>query len=143
MFCRDHAVQLHRARAELDRAGEIVLIGQLTPRHAAHFRRRTELTWPVLADETRESYKAAGAKVATANELMGPKVVAKGVQASRRSGVVQGRTIGHAAQLGGVLVIQPDGAVGWSHMSENASDNATPQEIVAALQAAGGPAASG
>jgi peroxiredoxin len=126
-------VQLHRARDELDRAGEVVLIGQLTPRHAAHFRRRLGLTWPVLADEDRTSYKAAGAKIATANELVGPKVVAKGVQASRRSSVVQGRTIGHAAQLGGVLVIRPDGTVAWAHMSENASDHATPDEIVAAL----------
>jgi prostamide/prostaglandin F2alpha synthase len=133
VFCRDHAVQLHGAREELDRAGEVVLIGQLTPRHAAHFRRRLELTWPVLADEERTSYKAAGAKVATANELLGPKVVAKGVQASRRSGVVQGRTIGHAAQLGGVLVIRPDGTVAWSHMAEDASDTAGPDEILAAL----------
>ncbi len=133
MFCRDHAVQLHRARAELDRAGEVVLIGQLTPRHAAHFRRRAELTWPVLADEDRASYTAAGAKVATANELFGPKVVAKGVQASRRSQVIQTRTIGHAAQLGGVLVVRPDGSVAWSHMSEDASDNASAQEIVSAL----------
>jgi peroxiredoxin len=133
VFCRDHAVQLHGAREELDRAGEVVLIGQLTPRHAAHFRRRVELTWPVLADEERTSYKAAGAKIATANELLGPKVVAKGVQASRRSGVVQGRTIGHAAQLGGVLVIRPDGTVAWSHMAEDASDTAAPDEILAAL----------
>jgi peroxiredoxin len=143
VFCRDHAVQLHRARAELDRAGEVVLIGQLTPRHAAHFRRRAELTWPVLADEDRATYGAAGAKVATANELLGPKVVAKGVQASRRSGVVQARTIGQAAQLGGVLVVAPDGDVAWSHMSEDASDNASPQEILSALRAAAEPASPG
>ena len=138
MFCRDHAVQLHRARAELDRAGEVVLIGQLTPRHADRFRRRLELTWPVLADEERASYRAAGAKIATATELLGPRVVAKGVQASQRSKVVQGRTIGHAAQLGGVLVVSPAGEVAWSHMSEDASDNATPQEILAALEQASG-----
>lgn len=127
-------MQLQRARAELEGAGEVVLIGQLTPRHAAHFRRRVGLTFPVLADEDRASYRAAGAKIATATELLGPKVVAKGVQASTRSGVVQGRTIGHAAQLGGVLVIRPDGTVAWSHMSEDASDHATPEEIVAALR---------
>ena len=126
-------MQLQRARERLERAGEVVLIGQLTPRHAAHFRRRLEVTLPVLADEKRESYKAAGAKIATAGELLGPKVVAKGVQASRRSHVVQTRTVGHPAQLGGVLVIRPDGTVAWSHMSEDASDNATPDEILAAL----------
>ena len=128
------AVQLHRARGDLDEAGgRIVLIGQATPRHAAHFRRRLELEWPVLADEERASYRAAGAKVATLNELVGPKVVAKGLHASRRSNVVQGRTIGHPAQLGGALVVRPDGAVAWSHLAEDACDNPRPDEIMAAL----------
>jgi peroxiredoxin len=128
------AVQLHRARGDLEATGgAIVLIGQATPRHAAHFRRRVELEWPVLADRTRESYRAAGAKVGTVGELLGPKAVTKGIRASRRSGVVQGRTIGHPAQLGGVLVIATDGAVVWSHMSEDVSDNAAPADIVAAL----------
>ena len=136
MHCRDHAVQLHRAKNDLEAGGEVVLIGQATPRHAAHFRRRLELDWPVLADKDRGSYRAAGAKVATMGELFGPEVVAKGVVAAQRSGQVQGRTIGHAAQLGGVLVVRPDGTVAWSHMSDNAADNASPEDIAAALTAA-------
>jgi len=128
---------LHRARESLEREGvSIVLIGQATPRHAAHFRRRLSLEWPVLADEDRVSYRAAGAKVATFSELLGPKVIARGVRASRRSGVHQGRTIGHPAQLGGAMVIRPDGSVAWSHMSEDASDNATPDEILDAIRSA-------
>jgi prostamide/prostaglandin F2alpha synthase len=128
------AVQLHRSHEDLEGAGgNIVLIGQATPRHAAHFRRRLELEWPVLADESRASYRAAGAKVGTVTELLGPKAVARGIRASRRSNVVQGRTIGHPAQLGGVLVVRPDGAVVWSHMAEDVSDNATPEQIAAAL----------
>jgi hypothetical protein len=90
----------------------------------------------VLADRTRESYRAAGAKVGTVVELLGPKAVTKGLRASRRSGVVQGRTIGHPAQLGGVLVIATDGDVVWSHMSEDVSDNAAPADIAAALDGA-------
>jgi len=131
-------VQLQRAHDELERAGEVVLIGQATPRHAAHFRRRVELEFPILADSKRETYRAAGAKIATATELVGPKMLAKGVQESRRYGVVQGRTIGHPAQLGGTLVVDMDGKVVWSRMSEDASDNATPEEIIAALERASG-----
>jgi peroxiredoxin len=127
-------VQLHGARSEIDAAGKLVLIGQATPRHAAHFRRRFGIDLPVLADEKRESYKAAGAKIATFGELLGPRIVAKGIATSRRHGVVQGKTIGHPAQLGGAMVITPDGSVAWSHMSEDASDNAPPEEIIAALQ---------
>lgn len=131
-------MQLHGARSEFEALGaQLVLIGQATPRHAAHFRRRFGLEVPVLADEQRQSYKAAGAKIATFGELLGPRVVAKGVATSRRHGVRQGRTIGHPAQLGGAMVIAPGGAVTWSHMSEDASDNAPPEEILAALEDAG------
>jgi peroxiredoxin len=137
--CRHHAVQLHRARSSFDEAGVgVVLIGQATPRQAAHFRRRLEIDLPVLADEERASYRAAGAKVATAGELLGPKSVASGLRRTLESGgkARQGRIIGHAAQLGGAMVIVPDGRIAWSHMSEDASDNASPEDILAAARRA-------
>jgi peroxiredoxin len=130
-------VQLRRARSDFEAAGiGLVLIGQATPRHAAHFRRRQGVDLRVLADEKRESYRAAGAKVATAGELLGPKSVSRGLMKTVSSGgkVRQGKVIGHAAQLGGAMLITPDGRVTWSHMSENASDNATPEEILAAAR---------
>jgi hypothetical protein len=75
-------VQLHRARSEFDAADvPIVLIGQATLRQAAHFRRRMNVDLPVLADKDR----AAGAKVATAGELLGPKTVGTGVVRTVRS----------------------------------------------------------
>jgi len=128
---------LDRAREEFEAAGaKLVLIGQATPRHATHFRRRQEIQLPILADERRKSYKAAGAKIATMGELLGPKMISKGISASRTLGVHQGRTIGHPAQLGGAMVITPGGVVAWSHMSDDASDNAEPEEILAAVRAA-------
>ena len=139
VHCRSHAVELERARSEFDAAGvRVVLVGQATPRQAAHFRRRLDIDLPVLADESRESYKAAGAKVATAGELLGPKSVTAGLKATfeSRGKVHQGRIIGHPAQLGGAMVIAPDGQVTWSHMAEDASDNASPEEILAAARQA-------
>jgi peroxiredoxin len=128
---------LDRARGDFEAAGaHLVLIGQLTPRHAAQFRRRRGIDLSVLADEHRASYTAAGAKIATMTELLGPKVAAKGALLTARTGLVQGRTLGHPAQLGGAMVIRPDGRVAWSHMSEDASDNASPDEIRAAVVAA-------
>jgi hypothetical protein len=130
-------VQLHRARSEFDAANvAVTLIGQATPRQAAHFRSRQEIELPVLADEERASYKAAGAKVATMAELLGPKVVAKGLTTGRKYGVSQGRTVGHPAQLGGAMLILPGDEVAWSHMSQDASDNAETDEILAAVRAA-------
>lgn len=114
----------------------MVLIGQLTPRHAAHFRRRQDIHLPMLADEKRESYRAAGAKIATMGELLGPGVMAKGLMTTLRTGKVQGRTIGHPAQLGGSMVIAPGNEIVWSHMSEDAGDNATAEEILEAVRSA-------
>ena len=139
VHCRSHAVELEGARSEFDAAGvRVVLVGQATPRQAAHFRKRLEIDLPVLADERRESYKAAGAKVATAGELLGPKSVSQGLKKTfeSRGKVHQGRVIGHPAQLGGAMVVAPGGEVTWSHMAEDASDNATPDEILAAARQA-------
>jgi peroxiredoxin len=125
---------LDRAREQFDAAGaKLVLIGQLTPRHAAHFRRRQKIELPVLADEDRASYKAVGAKVGSLPDLFGPKVVAKGALTTVRTRKLQGRTLGHPAQLGGAMVITPDGAIAWSHMAKDASDNASPEEILGAV----------
>src|SRR5919109_899544 len=130
-------MKLHRARGEFDEAGgRLVLIGQATPRQAAHFRRRQGIQLPVLADKERISYDAAGAKTAGVLDLWNPKVVAKGAVTGLREKTVQGRTIGDANQLGGALVIAPGGKVAWSHMSSDAGDNASPEEILAAVRAA-------
>jgi peroxiredoxin len=129
-------VQLHRARDQFAQAGaELVLIGQATPRHAAHFRRRQGIELPILADERRVSYKVIGARKGSLLELVGPRVVAKGIMATARHGVIQGRTIGHPAQLGGALVIARGGEVAFSHISRDAGDNASPQELLAAARA--------
>jgi peroxiredoxin len=132
-------VQLHRARKDFEAAGvPLVLIGQATPKHADRFRRMLALELPVLADADRSSYKAAGAKVGTLGELLGPKSVAVGVARTARSGgrIRQGWTIGHPAQLGGAMVIRANGEVAFSHVSENASDNASPEELLAAARRA-------
>ena len=136
-------MQLHRARKKFEDAGvSLVLIGQGTPRQAARFRDQWEIELPVLADSKRESYRAAGAKVATMGELLGPRSVGRGAAKTLGSGgrIRQGRVIGHPAQLGGSLVIDLQGRVAWSHMSEDASDNAPPEEILEAARKAAEPA---
>ncbi|MFL5822994.1 MAG: AhpC/TSA family protein [Solirubrobacteraceae bacterium] len=128
---------MDRARQDFEAAGaRLVLIGQLTPRHAAHFRRRQEIHLPVLADNDRTSYRAAGAKKGSAGDLFSPGVVAKGIMTSLKTGKTQTRPIGDTAQLGGSMVVAQDGRVAWSHMSKNAGDNAEPDEILAAVKSA-------
>ena len=90
----------------------------------------------MLADDDRASYKAAGAKNGGVGDLLGPSVVAKGLMTTLKTGKMQTRTIGSPTQLGGAMVVRPDGTVAWSRMATDASDNAPPEEILAGVRAA-------
>jgi hypothetical protein len=65
-------------------------------------------------------------------------VVAKGLLTATQTGQRQGKTLGHPAQLGGAIVIAPGGEVVWSHMADDAGDNASAEEILAAVRSATG-----
>jgi hypothetical protein len=129
-------VQLHRDRDTFEAAGVgLAVIGQGTPAHAREFIADNKVDGlPILVDPTRESYEAAGAKIATFNELLGPRVVAKGTTSALRTGLVQTRTKGHPAQLGGILIVAPDGSVPYAHLADDASDNASNDEVLRAAK---------
>jgi AhpC/TSA antioxidant enzyme len=127
-------VQLHRDRERFEASGVgLAVIGQGTPAHARAFIEDNDVEGlRVLVDPTRDSYAAAGAKIATLNELIGPRVVAKGTASALRTGLLQTRTKGHPAQLGGVLVVAADGSVPYAHLAEDAGDNPPNDEVLAA-----------
>ena len=129
-------MQLHRARERFEQAGlRLVLIGQATPRQAAHFRKKLDIDLPVLADESRATYKAAGWRKGNAGQLLGPKSVLSGVKHTARSGVMQGKVIGDAAQLGGAVIVQTDGTVSFSRGQEHAGDTIEVEDLLAAAGA--------
>ncbi len=129
-------MQLHRAHSQFEDAGaRLVLIGQAGARQAAHFRRKMGIDVPVLADESRASYKAAGARRGGVGELVGPRSVASGVRHMARSRVIQGRPVGDVTQLGGAMVVRPGGAVSFARMAEHAGDSVEASELLAAVRA--------
>src|SRR3954452_20618172 len=110
----------------------MTLIGQATPKHAAHYKRRFAPELDILADEKRESYKAMGFPRVGAMQLVGPKSLAKGI-ARGASGVSVGRVIGTVQQLGGTAIVQPSGEIVWSHYQRDASDNPSVEELLEPL----------
>jgi peroxiredoxin len=131
-------VQLHRDRDEFDAAGaRLAVIGQGTPRHAAAFIDDHGLEGlTLLVDPDRKTYAAAGAKMGGVTDLFNPGVAVRGLKAVAGERVVQGRTVGHPAQLGGVLVIARGGEVAWSHLASDAGDNPPNSEVLEAARAA-------
>ena len=129
-------MQLQRDHEKFEAAGAaLVVVGQGTPRHAQHFREQYKLDGlELLVDPDREAYKVAGTKVATVGELLGPRSVAAGLKKTVNERVVQGKIQGHPAQLGGVMVVAPGGAVTWTHLAESASDTPPNEQVLAAVE---------
>ena len=130
-------MQLHRDRERFEEAGvRLAVIGQGTPEQARHFAESQKVELELLVDRKRDAYGAAGTKIATFAELLGPRMIARGARRSLASGVRQGRTAGHPAQLGGVLLVMPDGSIPYAHLADDASDNAPNEEVLAAVREA-------
>jgi len=131
-------VQLHRGRQRFEEAGvRLAVIGQGEPEDAAAFREEQGIDLRLLVDPDRRSYRAAGAKLAVFSELLGPRLMWRGLKRARAVGVSQGKTIGHPAQAGGVLVVARDWSIRWAHMSRDAGDIPSNEEVIAAARAAG------
>lgn len=136
-FCRAYSVELNRLRSGfLEFGARLVLIGQGTPKDAAQFRARMRIDLQVLADADRVTYLWAGTKLATLDELIGPIVVARGVLAMARQRVILGHNTADEAQLGGSIVVLPDGSIPFAHISRDASDMAAAADLLAAARAA-------
>lgn len=128
---------MNRDREQFPKAGaSLFLIGQGTPDDATAFRAELDLDVELLVDTDRRAYEAAGTKVATLGELVGPKMVMRGLRRSRESKVFQGKIVGHAAQLGGLMLVTPGADVPWAHLSTDASDYPPNDEVLEAIRAA-------
>jgi AhpC/TSA antioxidant enzyme len=124
---------LNGAHSDIEATGaRLVLIGQATPRHAAHYQRRFAPEVEILADESRESYKAMGFPLASPTQLVGPKSLIKGLPRGA-SGVGVGRVIGDVRQLGGTIIVSKSGQILWEQRMKDASDTPSVDELLEAL----------
>jgi NAD(P)-dependent dehydrogenase (short-subunit alcohol dehydrogenase family) len=88
-------------------------------------------------DPELRSYRAAEMRRGR-SELLSPRLASNALRALR-SGYRQGEVQGDPFQLGGVLVIRPDGALSYRHVSRVAGDHPPLDDVIAAL-APGAPA---
>jgi peroxiredoxin len=133
LFCREQAEQL---RAQVDRiherGAELVVIGNGNRHFARGFREQLGLATPLYVDTTRVSYRALGMRRSLRRTLLSPAAWRSGWRALR-AGFRQRRTQGDPWQLGGVLVVTPDGRVPYAHLSETAGDHPPVADVLAAI----------
>jgi len=135
MFCREQVVQLHHHKDEIHRRGaELITVGNGGTHFARAFREDMGITTPIFVDPSRATYRALGMRRGLLGTLSA-KTLLHAARALKR-GFRQGRTQGDAFQLGGVLVIRPDGSVSLRYLSSEAGDHPPEADVVSAL---GGP----
>ena len=153
LFCRQQVAQLRREVENIRALGaELVFIGNGTEEFAAAFREDLGLDPPLYVDVSCASYRASGMQRGLVRTLgawrtwvkLG-RVLLEDVRQKRGRVILRwwNRSVpalvpgtqGDAWQLGGVLVVLPDGRVPYRYVSAIAGDHPPAGEVVAALQA--------
>lgn len=116
------------------KGAEVVVIGQGWPAMAADFKANRKLPFTLLVDQERATYKALEMKRASALEIFGPQVIARGAL-SFVKGHLQGMAPEGTSlrQLGGAVVVDRGGKVLLTQRSDDASDNISVDEILSVL----------
>ncbi len=120
--------------AEFREAGAtLAAIGLGDRAYAREFRAETGIGFPLLVDERREAYRAAGLRSATIFHMFRrDNTAARG--RARAAGHRQHRLGRNPFQLGGSFVFGPGNVDRFAHVSETFGDNAAPETLLAALR---------
>jgi hypothetical protein len=124
-----------RAReADIRAAGaNLAAIGLGDRAYARAFRDEQRITFPLLVDEKREAYRAAGLKAASLLHLL-RRDNARARTRAREAGHVQTKLGKNPFQLGGSFVFGPNDNVLFTHVSRTFGDNAPVESLLGALR---------
>jgi hypothetical protein len=100
--------------------------------YARAFREETGITFPLLIDEQRQAYRAAGLKSGSLLHLL-RRDNAEARKRARAAGFRQHQLGKNPFQLGGSFIFGPGNIDRFAHVSQTFGDNASPAELLAAL----------
>jgi hypothetical protein len=124
---REHEEEFRQAGAQL------AVVGLGDRDYARAFREETGITFPLLIDEQRQAYRAAGLKKASLLHLLRRDNFAARKRA-KEAGQRQHRLGRDPLQLGGSFVFVPGNVDRFAHVSQTFGDNAAVEELLAAVR---------
>jgi len=128
---------VHRERAAFEKLGaQAVVIGHSSLRYAKAFVDETKIELPVYVDEKRVLYKALEFKRPFLAFLT-PRVFKRAAEA-RQEGFTQPGVHGDAFQLGGVVLLMPDGSMPYKYSSQFPGDHPKLEDLKAEVRKATG-----
>jgi len=110
----------------------LAAIGLGDRNYARMFREETGIAFPLLIDENREAYRAAGLKSANLLHLLRSENAAARKRA-RAGGHHQHKLGQNPFQLGGSFVFGPGNVDRFAHISQTFGDNATVAALLEAI----------
>jgi len=109
---------------------DVAIISPGEPEPLERIGRELGLTVPLLSDPTWSTYRVFGFGRASARTLLlSPRTWWAGFRAVLK-GRPPRRPTEDYAELGGDVLLGPDGRVAWIHRSRNAADRARPAEVL-------------
>ncbi len=100
--------------------------------YAQAFQAESGITFPLLVDEQRQAYRAAGLGSANIFHLLRrDNAIAR--KRARAAGNRQHRLGQNPFQLGGSFVFAPGNVDLYAHISQTFGDNASPADLLAAI----------
>src|SRR5258708_3644526 len=135
IFCREHVAQLRERESEFQRLGaKLAAIGLGDRNYAKLFREETGITFPLLVDEDRLAYRAAGLRKGNLLHIF-RRDNSRARARAKAAGHRQVRLGRDPFQLGGSFIFVPGNRDHYAHISKTFGDNAAPEALVGALEA--------
>ena len=115
-----------------EKGARLAAIGLGDVHFARVFREETGITFPLLIDERRQAYRAAGLRKASLLHLL-RRDNKSARERAQAAGFRQHRLGKNPFQLGGSFVFGPGNIDRFAHFSGTFGDNASPAVLIAAL----------
>ncbi len=129
-FCRLQLHDLREVWPKIEAAGvQPIVIGNGTPLMAEAFAEETGLAVPLFTNPGREVYRALGTKRPGFGAFLNPRLYWNGLYTILR-GFFPRPPKGDPAQLGGVFLVQPGGAMPYAYRSDLAGDHPSAAELL-------------